>query len=157
MKKSLAVVDPKMARDAVKKHLARLQSANNATQFTAQRHEEAMVTLLVDMAEDPLMPPALRRACANDVLVYARGQPKAWLHNGETINPALPGSSGISGATIGDEIEAARQTARLHEQLALLTASNTHPRDWPDDVRAIATDIVRFYDAEEGVIEGKVA
>lgn len=156
MKKSLAVVDPKMARDAVKRHLTRLQNSSNGVQFEAQLHEREMVTLLVDMAQDALMPPSLRRACANDVLVYARGQPKAWNHDGETINPASAGTSGL-GATIGQELDAARQTARLHEQLALLTASNTHPRDWPDDVRAIATDIVRFYDAEEGVIEGKVA
>lgn len=156
MKKSLAVVDPKMARDAVKKHLQRLQNSSNGVQFEAQLHERDMVTLLVDMAQDADMPPAIRRACANDVLVYARGQPKTWLHDGETINPALPGAAGL-GATIGQELDAARQTARLHEQLALLTASNTHPRDWPEEVRSIATDIVKFYDAEEGVIEGKVA
>lgn len=156
MKKSLAVVDPKMARAAVKKHLQRLQNATNGVQFTAQLNEVEMTELLVDLARNPEMPPSLRRQCALDVLAYARGQPKTWLHDGETIDSAAAGAAGM-GATIGQELEAARQTAKLHEQLALLTAANVHPRDWPEDVRSIAGEMIAFYDAEEGVIDAKVS
>jgi len=156
MKKSLAVVDPKMAREAVRKHLARLQSSSNALVFTAQKNEEAMVQLLVDMAQDALMPPALRRACANDVLVYARGSIKPFFHDGHTIDSAAPGSAGL-GATVGQELEAARQTARLHEQLNMLVGSNVHPSLWPDDVKSISSGLIDFYDAQDHVIDGKVS
>lgn len=156
MKKSLAIVDPKIAREAVRKHLARLQGSNNAVQFQAQRYETEMVDLLAQFARDPDLPPALRRQTAIDVLTYARGAVKPWLHDAETIDPTAQGAAGL-GATIGQELEAARQTAGLHEQLARLTAANVHPRDWPAEVRSVAAGLVAFYDAEDGTIDGKVA
>lgn len=154
--KTALTIDPRKARDAVKKHLMRLQNATNGVQFTAQLHEVEMTELLVEMARNPIMPPGLRRQCALDVLNYARGAPKVWLHDGETIEPGAPGGAGL-GATISQEIDAAKQTARLHEQLALLTASNVHPSMWPPEVRAVAADMVAFYDAEEGIVDVKAS
>jgi len=149
-----ASINPKEARAAVVKHLKRLNSAVNVTQFTAQLHERDMIELLVDMAENVTMPPSIRRQCAIDVLTFARGQPRPWIHDGETVDPNMPGTSGL-GATVGQEIEAARQTAKLHQQLAMLSASNVHPRDWPEEVRQIAGDMVAFYEQEDGIVDVK--
>lgn len=113
-----------------------------------------MTEILIEFARDVELPAQFRRQCAMDVLEYARGKPKLWLHDGETIDPAAAGAAGL-GATIGQEIDAAKQTARLHEQLARLTAQNIHPRDWPEDVRKVAMDMVAFYDEADNVIDAK--
>jgi len=143
-----SVFDPRDARAAIKKHLQRLQNSSNGVQFEAQRHEVDMVNLLVDLAQDESNPATLRRQCALDVVTLARGVPKPWLHTGEDLNADTPGNAGL-GATVGQELEAAKQTSALDEQLAQLTARNVHPRDWPENVRSVAADMIAYYENEE--------
>jgi hypothetical protein len=145
-----ATLNASQARSAVTRHLQKLNSSCNVTQFTAQLHEKDMVELLASFAQDTsgAIPPALRRQCAIDVLTFARGQPRPWLHDGLTVDPNSPGQSGFN-ATVAEEIAAAKLTADLYRQLNDLTARNIHPRDWPENIRAISTDIVAYYEAEE--------
>lgn len=141
-------VNSQSARDAIKKHLIRLQNANNGVQFEAQIHERDAVNVLVEMMHNEDLPAALRRQVALDITILARGTPKPWLHTGEDINPEAEGGSGL-GATVGQELAAAKITADLHKELDRLTSMNVHPRDWPEEVRSVATDMVLYYEGED--------
>jgi hypothetical protein len=146
-------LEAEAAQTAVMKHLKKLKGSTNVTQFTAQLFEEQMVLMLKQFALDPEIPVTIRRQCALDVLTLARGQPRPWLVDPNTINPQALGGAGF-GATVGQEIEAAKFTTDLHQQLADYTARNVHPRNWPAEVRAIATDMVAYYeDQPEGEVE----
>ena len=118
------------------------------TQVTAQAHETRMVEILANMAENEDLPAPVRIQAAVHVVTFARGQPKVWINKGETPDTAADGASGLG--TVGQEIEAARNTARLHRQLNALTARNIHPREWPADVVEIAGDMVAYYADDEG-------
>jgi hypothetical protein len=142
-------LDARAAKVAVSKHLLKLNASVNVTQYTAQLHEREMVELLVQMANDTEgMPPSIRRACANDVIVLARGHPRPWFVDPETVNPAAEGTAGF-GATVGQEIEAVKLTVDLQRQLNELTSRNIHPSKWPAEVRAVASDMVAYYEDEE--------
>ena len=149
MKAKPSTLDPQLARDVVASHLKRLRANTNGVVFTAQNHEVEMVELLVEFARDPEQPPAFRRHCAVDVITFARGTVKPWIHDGETINPQAEGGSGIKGASVQDEITAAKNTARLHEQLTALIGGNVHPSQWPPDVRKVSAEMVEFYENED--------
>ena len=141
-------VDPHAARNAVARHINKLQASNNGVQFQAQIYEREAVDTLVALMRDEEMPPSLRRQCALDVATLARGQPKVWLHDGETIDPNAQGAAGF-GATVAQEIEATTISVDLHLKLADYTRRNIHPRDWPEEVRAVATDMVNYYETED--------
>lgn len=149
-----ASINPREARAAVVKHLRRLNSAVNITQFSAQLYEQEMVETLVEMVRNEATAPSLRRQCAIDVLTFARGAVRPWVHMGETVNPQAEGTSGLN-ATVGEEIEAAKNTARLHAQLDLYIAQNKPPSEWPEDVRTIAGEMLTYYDTEDGIIDVK--
>jgi len=136
---------PTQVRTAITKHLKRLNDSTNKVQFQAQLYEVEMIDLLADFARTEDYPLSLRRQCALDVLNYARGQPKTWLHDGQTVDPQAQGNSGL-GATVIQEIEAAKATADLHAKVAQLTAANVHPSEWDEEVRSVAGDIVEYYE-----------
>ncbi len=133
------------ARLAVAQHLRKLKGGLNMAQLRAQTHEEGMVDLLATMARNGDVPYAIRRQCAVDVITFARGNPKPWLHDGKSIDP---GSLGETGNTIADEIEAAKHTTSLWKQIDWLRANNVPPAQWPEDVRQVAGDLIEVYGDE---------
>jgi hypothetical protein len=147
-----AVLDVNAARLAIARHLTSLTELHNVNmvQFRAQVHEEEAVSTLVEIMRDPEMPPALRRQCATDIVLYARGGVKVWVHDQATINAEAPGTT--AGVTVGAEIEAARNTAALYEKFNLLVAQGIHSDDWPDDVRQIAGDLIDHFNKVPVVI-----
>jgi hypothetical protein len=158
-------LSPEDTRKAVKRHLYRLMTDGgvNLAQFKAQQHEEKMVQILVDFAMDDISGDTLshrefRAKCARDVLLYARGPVTPWIHSGQTINPQ---AIGPSGATVGAEIEAARQDAAM---LAELDAyANVPYSSWPEELRDRVGEMGRAFadlEAQErealGEIDGQV-
>jgi len=139
------VIEVAQARTAIAKHLTSLTEMNNVNMavFKAQAHEEEAVNTLVDMMKDVEVPPALRRACANDVIQIARGAIRPWAHSGATIHAEAPGD--IPGTTVGQEIEAAKNTAALYEQFNLLVAQGVHSDDWPSDIRDLVGDLIDHF------------
>ena len=134
------------ARKAVARHFRRLtnQVGVNLAQFRAQLHEEEMVELLVGLARGKAVdqkgeaidvPVSVRRQCMIDVLTFARGPIRPWLHDGETIDPSMPAPGG---GTMGDAITATRATADTIEEMADLVARQVPPSAWPDHVREAA-------------------
>jgi hypothetical protein len=137
-------IDPKKAREAIARHFQALmqKSGVNVTQFKAQIYEEEMVDMLAGFARDMTQPTSLRRQCAIDIITYARGLPKPWIHVGDTVNPEAEGKVG---ETVGQEINAARLTANIYQQLDELVRRGVHPDSWPADVRQAAGEALAYY------------
>jgi hypothetical protein len=51
----------------------------------------------------------------------------------------------VTGATIGQEIAAARLSADLYKELDRLVRQRVPASEWPEQVRAIAGDMIAFY------------
>ena len=111
--------------------LSALSGANKA-RYRAQMFEEEMVDLLRDIAFAPETPASLRRQCALDVLVVARGEPGGLPAGAETVDPNAKGNTG---ATVGEEIEAARTSAALFAELDSLVRNRVPFVDWPERVK----------------------
>lgn len=146
-------LDVGATRLAIAKHLTSLTSMHNVNMavFQAQVYEQECINTLMGFVRDEEMPPALRRQCSLDVLLYARGAIKPFAHAGNTINPS---EQGESGNTVGDEITAARNTTALYEKFDKLVAAGVHPDDWPDDVRQIAGELIDHYSVVGTIIDG---
>jgi len=140
-------IDPVAARRAVAAHLTQRsrQSAVNLVQFVAQQHEVECVELLVQFARDETLPPALRRDCAKDILLYARGQPKVWLHDGRTVDPAAPSPRDPERRTVGDDIADVCTATALYQQFNLLVSQGVHPDEWSDAVKLLAGESLAHY------------
>lgn len=93
-----------------------------------------MVDLLHDIALAPDTPLSLRRQCALDVLTVARGEPGRLPEGSETVDPA---ATGATGATVGEEIAAARESAALFAELDGLVRNRVPFVDWPDRVKRL--------------------
>jgi hypothetical protein len=138
---------PEQARSAVIRHFAHLNSHGgvNLAQMEAQVHEQTMVRLLADFAMDTTgeISYPLRAKCAMDVIAIARGPLREWLHTGQTVDPAAPSPDGKS--TVGDNIEAAKASAAVHEELDRLVAQRINPSDWPVHVRLAVGDALSYF------------
>lgn len=149
---SLARLADKRAQGIASRRLAEMavqrSAAVNVLQYEAQKCEPDVVRGFKLIFDDPTMPTATRMDAGKQLMIWARGLPKQWVHDGETLQADTLLSDGRS---VQDSISAARELAHLHQQLTDLCARNVHPRDWPDDVRSIAGDIIAAWDAE---IEG---
>jgi hypothetical protein len=148
-RRSSHALTPLQAKDAVAKHFQRLvgRSGVNLTQFHAQLHEEKMVDVLVGFALDKEQPAEFRRDCAKDVIVLARGPiVSPWVHDGATLTPAtaLP-----SGRPAGEAVNQARIAGDTYLQVNMLVAAGTPVDLWPEEVVAVAGDIVEAFRAEE--------
>ena len=132
---------------AARRHFTRLTEIDgvNMAQFTAQRYEEEMVKVLVGMALDVTgtTAPGLRRQCALDVITVARGVPKPWLNDGQTIDPNAPVGDGSQ--TMGDLIEAAKTSAEMYEELDGLVRRKVPPEQWPQKIREMVGDAISHF------------
>ena len=108
-----------------------LTGANKA-RWRAQLYEEEMVELLRDIALAPDTPIGVRRQCALDVLLVARGEPGRLPEGAETVDVEAKGNSG---ATVGEEIEAARASAQLFAELDALVRNRVPFAEWPERVK----------------------
>lgn len=104
-----------------------------------------MVELLVMFAMDctGYVTPTLRRQCAIDVITIARGVPKQWNNDGQTIEVD---AAGQSGRTVADEIESARRSAEALKDLDGYVRRKVHPSQWPEHVRLAAGDSLAFFE-----------
>lgn len=144
---------PRAARDAVVTHFRRLTGAAgvNLAQFKAQVHEEEMIDLLVGFTRDVTLPATLRRQCALDVVLVARGPIRPWEHAGETIDPS---AEGRTGATVGTEIEATRLTADAYMRIASLTMRQVPFSQWPEDLQAAADPALATFTEDDASASG---
>jgi hypothetical protein len=135
------------ARLVAMQQLRRLTAASaaNSAQLRAQVHEAEMVELLVGFTRDVTLPAGLRRDCAKDVLLYARGPVTPWLHDGETIDPA---AIGRTGNTVAEEIDAIRLTSQAYEQMNGLVMRGIPFEAWPEDIKAIADSSLGTFSAD---------
>lgn len=138
---------PEQARGAIIRHFAHLNAAGgvNMAQFEAQRAEQSMVRVLVDMATDVSgeIPHALRARCAMDVVAIARGPLKPWLHQGETVDPNARAPD--EKRTVGENMESAQVLADVSEELDRLVSRRVPPEQWPEHVRAAVGDTLSYY------------
>jgi hypothetical protein len=107
----------------------------NLAQFRAQCHEEEMVELLVGFTRDVTLPASLRRDCAKDVILIARGPIEPWEHNGASIDPA---AEGRTGNPVAVEIDAARLSSRAYEEIASLAMRQVPFEAWPEYLKPYA-------------------
>jgi hypothetical protein len=144
--------DAEEARLAVMRHWRGLSHGAqiNMTEYTAQQFEQDAVELIAGFMYDTSLPFTFRRDCARDVITYARGEQKVWLHDGLTVDPTLPGKTGHP---IADEIKAIQATTELHKQLSDLMMRGVHPIDWPKEVREVAGDLIGYYDEQDKIIQ----
>jgi hypothetical protein len=129
---------PHQAREAAAAHYRGLTAGAggiNLAQFRAQLYEEQAVELLAGFMNDITLPAPFRRDCAKDVLLYARGAIKPWEHDGVSVDIS---ATGRTGATIGEEIEAARLTAAAYEAINRLCMRQVPVDAWPEELRAFA-------------------
>jgi len=140
-------IDPKEARLAVAKHLRSLsaRSGVNFLQFYAQQYEEEMLDMLVGFSRDMTLTATLRRQCMLDVLLFARGAIKPWIHVGDTVDPAAPGAVAN---TVGEEIQAARLMTDIKTKLDEYVRAGIPPEQWPEDVREAAGTMLAYYTEE---------
>jgi len=119
----------------------------NLATYQAQLVEQDMVKMLAGLALDTsgYTSPSLRRQCAMDVLTIARGVPKLWVHDGQTVSPSAVTPTG---QTMGDLIEAAQTTAQLAQELDRLTREKIPPNEWPEDVRAMVGDAITYFEVQ---------
>lgn len=140
-------LDPQKALSVVGRHFRRLVSHGgvNMAEFHAQLIEVEMVQILEGFAKDVTVPVSLRRQCALDVLLLARGPSIPWPRNGKTVdvNEQTP-----MGGTVGDAIDAARVSADLYQTLDDLVRRRVPPAEWPPEVREAAGAAIAFYDSE---------
>jgi len=143
-RRSLSTMGPKEAREVIGSHFRRLTSSTgvNMAVFRAQLHEEEMVKVIAGIALDPLQLPSIRISAASKVLEIARGAIRPWVHDGQTVDPR---AEGITGATVGEEIQAARMTAELYEEINALTMKRVPPEQWPESVRLAAGNLLATY------------
>ena len=118
----------------------------NMVQFTAQRFEEDAVKFVNDCIYAEEVPLAVRIECAERIVTWARGKPRDWAHNGETINPEAPGTIG---ATVGEEIAAAKEAAVVYGELDRLVRAAVPYKDWPAELRSRAEAQVFADESEE--------
>ena len=124
---------------------AELNLGVNVTQFTAQRFEAEMVTLVRDMAYSTDVSHETRLRCAVQVAEWARGKVDSWYHTKETLDPD---DRTITGETIGETIEAARVTAERFGRLDDLVRRKVAYEDWPEDIKALS-EAAAFADLDQ--------
>lgn len=107
----------------------------NMVQFTAQRFEEEAVKFVNSCIYADEVPLAVRLECADRIVTWARGKPRDWAHTGETIHPEAPGTIG---ATVGEEIAAAKAAAVLYGEMDRLVRAGIPYKEWPEKVRNMA-------------------
>ena len=107
----------------------------NMVQFTAQRFEEEAVKFVNSCIYAEDVPLAVRLECADRIVTWARGKPRDWIHTGETIHPEAPGTIG---ATVGEEIAAAKEAAAVYGEMDRLVRAGIPYREWPIEVRSRA-------------------
>lgn len=112
-------------------------SGVNMVQLHAQMHEVACVEQLVEFVHDTTLPPALRRDCAKDVLHYARGTPKIWLHDGASVDVRAPSPRDPAHRKVADDIREVKDISALYQELNALVSAGVHTSDWPDAVKAL--------------------
>lgn len=120
----------------------------------AQRYEDAMVTLVRDMAFSVEATMEHRLKCAVQVVQWARGDVETWRHDKETIQPDAPT---ILGVTVAEAIEEARSAADTFGRLDDLVRRKVPFRDWPSDIAALA-EAAAFAELEDddtlvGIVE----
>ena len=136
-------------RDKIAKQLRRFatRSGLNMTEFQAQKYEVEMVDILAEMARDPtgFVPLALKRQCALDVVMLARGPMlnRPWIHDGKTIDPEAHGATGM---TVGAEIDAIRVMSSMHQQLDELVRARVPVGEWPAEIREMAGEMVTYFE-----------
>ena len=101
-----------------------------------------MVETLVGFVRDFTVPVALRRQCAMDVVAIARGPLRPWVHDGETIDT---NAQGVTGETIGAEIDAARSSAAALAELDELVRRRVPVSQWPESVRLAAGELLAMF------------
>jgi hypothetical protein len=143
---------PEDVREVVGRHFRSLTSKAgvNFAQYKAQQHEEEMVELLVGFTQDATLTANLRRQCALDVILVARGPQAPWLHSGETIIPGMASQdpNGPPGRTVGDDIESARRAADVQGELASLVMRKVPPAEWPEHVKLAAGEAIAYFELE---------
>ncbi len=147
------VIDVNEARAAIASHMLSLTSRPgvNMAMFRAQSFEQECVETLMGFVRDDELPPAIRRSCALDIVTIGRGAIRTWYHTGETVQPDAPGEA--PGTTIGQEIQAARNTTELHEKLNKYVSEGVHSDDWPADIRNLVGDLINHYNTVPAIID----
>jgi hypothetical protein len=121
----------------------------NLAQFHAQRYERSAVDNIAGLFQDFTQPARLRLEAAVTLLTIARGKPREWLHDGQTIDPTARLESGETveqGARVVD-IE-----NELHLKLYDLVKAKVHPDEWPDSVKRLVADTELDLYADEAVV-----
>jgi hypothetical protein len=146
-RRSVTKLDPQEAKQVIRRHFRRLATSSgiNLAQLTAQMHEEEAVQFFVGVMRDVTAALPIRMAAADKILVYARGIPKPWFHQGETVDPNATGATGNS---VAEEIEATRVTTELCVELDALVCRQVPSERWPERIRAIAGDLIAYYSEE---------
>lgn len=145
----ISKLEPQAARKAIATHFRTVASRSgiNLAQFQAQLAAEDMVKLIAGFANDPLLPAPFRKECAIDVVTIAYGKIQPWYHEGEHIDPSAQ-SAAANGSTLGQEIDQARLTAELYQQLDELVRRKVPPEHWPESVRTLAGEAIAYYQIE---------
>jgi hypothetical protein len=131
--------------DKLTQQLRRLNVVVNRTQFRAQLYEEEMVDLVRDMAFSNDSSLDHRLKCAVQVVQWARGGIETWRHDKETMEADSPV---ITGGTVGEAIDEARNAADLFGRLDGMVRRKVPFRDWPEDIKTLA-ESEAFRDLEE--------
>ena len=128
--------DAAAAREAIRRRFSMLtgRAGVNLGRFVGQLHAADLVEMLVNFAFDPLQPPPFRRQCALDV--YYIGYPLERI--GKTEEPIDTNAQGVTGETIGAEIDAARSSAAALAELDELVRRRVPVSQWPESVRLAA-------------------
>jgi hypothetical protein len=124
------------------------RSTNAETEFVARLSELQAILYLIDGAKNPDLPVKLRISCAKDVIRFARGPARIWLHNGNDINLMAPGRAGFPGATIGDEIAAIEITRHLLCEIEHLIAAGVPTEIWPAAILDPVLGLIEHYKME---------
>lgn len=118
-------------------------SVVDKARIRAQSYEEDCIDVLFGMATDVSgeVPHALRRQCALDVLVQARGPIAPQIHDGATVDPRAPATDGGAG-TVADQIDAARRSATILAEVQDYVQQGIAFDRWPQALRdAVGPDM----------------
>lgn len=138
---SLTAGGPKPQSSAERRVLARVMQQHleraegyDGSKYRAQTYEVDAIDTLYALMTDPESPRSLRRACALDLRLIARGPVAPVIHDGRTIDPEEPTEDG---GTVGAYIEAARLSADGMRRLQEAVQARTPYDEWPEDLKAM--------------------
>lgn len=117
----------------------------NKVQFTAQQYEQLAVEVVRDCMLSLNATIDQRVDCASKIVEWARGAPKSWIHDGQTMNP---GGMGPVGITVSETIDAARVKSDHFAMLDDLVRRKVPFENWPEDIKSL-TEAAAFADEDE--------